>query len=105
MNRIELIELQKLIFDVYGIKEVNLDTVLNKKKTLSEDNDTFFNILKQKYGLDTNDFNYYDYYYEDQFILVNLIRSSFRYLGLTKNKKKNLTVRYLLDSINNGKIV
>ncbi|BFM43870.1 hypothetical protein CFS9_25110 [Flavobacterium sp. CFS9] len=94
----DLIQLKLLVNEVFGIDNINLDTVVNKLQTVSEDNDRFIVLFKTKFKIDMNTFNYYEYFDEDEFILISIFRRIFR----TKKEKKSLTVEHLLSIINKG---
>ncbi|WP_264529108.1 DUF1493 family protein [Flavobacterium sp. N502540] len=91
-----LIQLKLLINEVFGVDNINLDMEVNKLQTVSEDNDRFMGLFKTKFNIDMNAFDYYEYFDEDEFILISIFRRVFR----TKKEKKLLTVGHLLSIIN-----
>ncbi|WP_202704360.1 DUF1493 family protein [Flavobacterium sp. UGB4466] len=93
-----LMQLKLLINEVFEVDNINLDTAVNKLQTISEDNDCFIGLFKTKFNIDMNAFDYYEYFDEDEFILISIFRRIFR----TKKEKKSLTVEHLLSIINKG---
>jgi hypothetical protein len=77
MKKVKFSELEGIIKNVYGIDNLNKNTCINKQRTLSEDNNEFIRILVQDYNVNMEDFKYYDYFEEDEFILLNFIKFFF----------------------------
>ncbi|MBN7817458.1 DUF1493 family protein [Algoriphagus pacificus] len=92
--------LRLLIKEIYGIENIEFDTVINEFKTISEDNDYFIRSFELEFNIDMSSFPYYKYYEEDQFILLSIFRILF---GTSMKGKKKLTVRHLLRVIQNKK--
>lgn len=91
--------LKSMIDEIFGISDVDYDTEINNLKTMSEDNDRFIALFESEFNIDMSLFRYYDYFEEDEFILLNLFRWIFRF-GF-KNKK-SLTISHLLKVIDEG---
>lgn len=94
-----LAKLQNLIFQIYGMDSIGLNTEINKLNTLSEENDRFIEAFEKEFNVNMSSFPYYDFYEEDQFILLSLIKRVLP--GLRKNLKP-LTVEHLLKVIEKG---
>ena len=47
-------------------------------------------------------FNYYDFFYEDEFMILNLLREISRLFSSKKKRKKTLTINHLIQVINKG---
>ncbi|GEM_PF-6631695 len=103
MKTVKFNELKNFIYEIYGLTDINEDTCINYEKTISEDNDKFINLLKQNYYVNMDNFKYYDYFEEDEFILLSVFRSLLFYLGILKKRKKKLKLGHILAVINNGK--
>ena len=93
-----LIQLKLLIKEVFGIDNINLETVVNKLQTVSEDNDNFIVLFSIKFDIDMSTFDYYKYFHEDEFILISIFRRIFQ----SRKEKRSLTVAHLLAVINKG---
>lgn len=94
------IRLQSLINEVFGIKEIDDSTQINRLNTLSEDNDRFIELFKSEFNVDMSTFPYYKFFEEDQFIVLNILRFFFRW---AMKEKDSLTVGHLLKVIEKGK--
>ncbi len=105
MKKVKFSELEDIIKKVYGIDNLNENTCINKQRTLSEDNNEFIRILVQDYNVNMEDFKYYDYFEEDEFILLNFIKFFLSTIGIYKSKKKKLKLSHILKVINLGKWV
>jgi len=95
----DLIKLKSLANKVFGVKNIEYNTKINKLNTLSEDNDRFIKLFQSEFKVDMSSFPYYQYFEEDEFIFLSLIKRLFH--GKIKNKK-NLTVSHLLEVIEKG---
>lgn len=97
----DFLKLKKIVVSVFGVDDISLETAINKLDTVSEDNDRFFELFEKEFDVDMEDFYYYDYFYDDEFILLSLIT---RFLLLfRKSKKKDLTVSKLMHIIERKK--
>jgi hypothetical protein len=99
MNDNNLIQLKLLVKEVFGIDNINSNTELNKLNTVSEENDHFIDLFQTKFNIDMGAFKYYEYFEEDEFILISIFRRMFKKI----KKRKSLTVAHLLLVINKGK--
>ncbi|MCH8547160.1 MAG: DUF1493 family protein [Cryomorphaceae bacterium] len=96
-------DLKFLVKEVYGFRNIDENTCLNDGRTISEDNDVFINELKSRFNIDMQGFKYYDYFDEDEFVLLNIFRLLMRRIKLLKNNKKRLTVGHIHKVIQQGK--
>jgi hypothetical protein len=96
----EFIKLKSLVAQIYGLKDVNYSTEVNKLKSLSEDNDRFIELFKSEFNVDMSTFPYYKFFEEDQFIVLNILRFFFRW---AMKEKDSLTVGHLIKVIEKGK--
>ena len=103
MKTIEFEELKNIVFDIYGFKNIDENTCINCKKTVSEDNDKLIKTLESKYSLCMDNFNYYDYFDEDEFIMFTILKSFLSAFGFKTRKKKKLTLNKILKIIKKGK--
>ena len=105
MNRknIKFEELEQIIIEIYGLKNISRDTVINYQKTVSEDNNQLINLLVSKYNVDMNEFKYYDYFKEDEFVILNIYRLFLSLFGIKKAVKRKLTLNHILEVMNKGK--
>lgn len=94
-----LIKLKSLVSKVFGIKDIECNTKINKLNTLSEDNDRFIKLFQSEFKVNMSSFPYYQYFEEGEFILLSLIK---RLLHRKLKDKKNLTVNHLLKVIEKG---
>lgn len=99
MDGNNFIQLKSLIKEAFGIDNINMDTEINMLDSVSEDNDYFINLLKTKLNIDMSTFKYYDYFEEDEFILISIFRRIFK---KRKKNRKVLTIAHLLLVINKG---
>lgn len=99
MNDKNLIQIKLLVKEVFGIDNINLNTVLNKFNTVSEENDHFINLFQTKFNIDMSSFRYYEYFEEDEFILISIFKKIFPKI----KRKKSLTVEHMLLVIRKGK--
>ena len=93
-------EIARLIREVYGVQELNIDTTINSFNAVSEENDEFLKRFQKQFDVDMNGFNYYDFFYEDQFMVLSLLRSLL-HLFRIKKTKQDLTVKRLIDVASN----
>jgi len=94
------IRLKSMVNNIFGIKDISLNTEINKLKTLSEDNDRFIELFQSEFKIDMSSFPYYRYFEEDEFIFISLFKRLFR---ASMKGKKSLTVSHLLQVIEKGK--
>ena len=95
-------EIAKLIKDVYGVVSLDSKTSINPFNAVSEDNDEFLKRFQKEFHVDMNGFNYYDFFEEDQFYslaLVRVIMSLFR----KERERSLLTIEHLIKVAENGK--
>lgn len=92
-------QLNLLIKEVFGIEDITLNTEINMLNTVSEDNDYFINSFKTNFNVNMSNFDYYEYFKEDEFIMLSILRRLFE----KKKKKKVITVAHLLLVIDKGK--
>ncbi|MEM9859237.1 MAG: DUF1493 family protein [Bacteroidota bacterium] len=92
--------INRLILDVYGITEGELKTIesINDLNGTSDDNDLFFDRFSKEMTVDMGGFNYYDFFEEDEFILLNFLR-----LFKSKKNKKKLLLTHLKKVAIEGK--
>src|SRR5690606_21330415 len=92
------LRLKRIIFEVFGIDDVELTTCVNKLGTVSEDNDRFLELFQKEFNVDMEQFSYYDFYEEDEFILIAVFKRLF-----CRNNKKEISIYHLLLVIDKGK--
>jgi hypothetical protein len=71
-------KLKSLVNEVFGVKDISYDTEINNLKTLSEDNDRFIELFQSEFNINMSSFPYYQYFEEDEFIILSLIKRVFR---------------------------
>ncbi|GCD80686.1 DUF1493 family protein [Schleiferia thermophila] len=92
-------KLKSLVNEVFGVKDISYDTEINNLKTLSEDNDRFIELFQSEFNINMSSFPYYQYFEEDEFIILSLIKRVFR---RNMKDKKSLSVSHLLKVIEKG---
>ncbi len=102
MKKIEFDELKEVVYKIYGLKNIDENTCLNEGHVLSEDNDKFISILADNYNVNMDNFKYYDYFEEDQFIIITIIKLIISKLGFKRKRKKELKLGHILKVINKG---
>ena len=97
-------KLKILIHEVYGINVGDSydSLIINELGSISDDNDVFFDRFSKEFNVDMKDFNYYEFYSEDEFILLNILRGIKSIFGY-KDIKKKLTMNHLVNVIKSGK--
>ncbi|PKP43885.1 MAG: hypothetical protein CVT96_03790 [Bacteroidetes bacterium HGW-Bacteroidetes-13] len=99
-EEINLEKLKKLMTHTFGVGDVSLDTKVNELNTLSEDNEHFIKLFQNEFNVNMESFSYYEYFEEDEFILLSVLK---RIFPMIRKKKKPLKVKHLLSVIRNGK--
>lgn len=92
----------RLVKEVYGVTEINVNTTINSFNAVSEDNEEFLKRFEQEFQVDMTGFNYYDFFREDQFYslaLLNLIMRLFR----KERKSAQFTINHLIEVARNRK--
>lgn len=88
--------LTSIIRDVYGIASLNNYSSINSFNATTEDNVEFFKQFSERFNVDMTVFQYYDYFDDDQFFLVGLLRLFYK--PFKKGKKKaEVTIDHLID--------
>ena len=103
MNKelIFLEEIKPLTEEIWGVNPKYIDSTIRSLRGSSEEIDRFMYLFSQKYDVNMEEYDYYDYFYEDQFIIQNIFRDIFLILGILK-RKNDLTFRHLFKIRESG---
>lgn len=88
--------IEKQIKEVYGITQLGPKTTINSFNAVSEDNEEFLIRFQQEFKVDMNGFNYYDFFNEDQFYSLAIVRLIMNIFGKEK-KKLGITIEHLAN--------
>ena len=94
--------IEKQIKEVYGITQLEPKTTINSFNAVSEDNEEFLRRFQQEFKVDMNGFNYSDFFNEDQFYSLAIVRLIMKVFGKEK-KKLDLTIEHLINVAQNKK--
>jgi len=92
----------KQIEEIYGVKGVDLETIINSFNGVSEDNEEFLKRFQETFEVDMNGFDYYHFFHEDQFYVLPLVVLIIR-LFRKSEEKSELKIQHLVDVAQNGK--
>ena len=92
----------KQIKEVYGITSLDSKTSINSFNAVSEDNDEFLRRFQKAFQVDMNGFNYYDFFYQDQFYFLAIVRMIMK-LFRKEEEKSLLTIEHLINVAKNRK--
>jgi hypothetical protein len=95
----EIKEISKL---VWGVKPKSLEDSIRQMRVASDDIDIFLEKYAVKFEIDMHDYNYFDYFYDDNFFIINIFREIGFLLNIIK-RKPDLTFEHLFRIAENKK--
>lgn len=87
---------------VWGVKPKSLNTTIRQMRVASDDIDNFLEKYVEKYKIDMQNYNYFDYFYDDNFFIINTFREIAFLLNIIK-RKPDLTFEHLFRIAENKK--
>jgi len=96
-----LIYLKKLIIQYYGDQIFSKNSKIQDFHAINEDNEGFLNDFFEHFKIVDKDFEFYDYFYEQEFITLNIIRDIISVFGISKQKKP-LYLKNLIKAAQTG---
>lgn len=95
-------EVAKQIKEVYCVAKIDAKTSVNTFNAVSEDNDEFLKRFQKEFQVDMEGFNYYDFFDEDQFYSLAVVKLIMRLFGKGR-RKLPLTIEHLVSVAQNKK--
>ncbi|WP_367916111.1 DUF1493 family protein [Leadbetterella sp. DM7] len=101
-RNIFLKEVKEIANLTWGVRPKSLDDTIRQMRVASDDIEIFLEKYADKYAIDMQDYDYLDYFYDDNFFVINI----FREIGFLLNiatRKPELTFEHLFKIAENKK--
>ncbi len=101
-RNIFLKEVKEIANLAWGVSSKSLEDTIRQMRVASDDIDSFLLKYANKYEIDMGNYNYFDYFYDDNFFIINIFREIGFLLNITI-RKPELTFEHLFKIAENKK--